>query len=170
VNAGGNDITVFAIGARAFTFVGKVSSGGTRPVSITASGRLICVLNAGSDSIAGFIETSDGRLFALLASACPLSGSNSGPAQIHFSPSGDRLLVTGKATNMIDVFDIGEFGYPGFPSVRPSVGEAPFGFAFGKRGQIFVSEAFGGAGGKGALSLVQPVRRPGTESREQVSA
>ncbi len=152
VNAGSNDITVFSVGAQGLTFVDKVSSGGMHPISMTASGSLVYVLNSGSDSIAGFVQNSDGRLFMLPASSRPLSGADVGPAQIQFSPGGAYLVVTEKNTNMIDVFDVGDFGYASFPSVRPSSGETPFGFGFGKRGQLFVSEAFSGGAAKGALT------------------
>ena len=41
---------------------------------------------------------------------------------------------------------------PGDIRVHPSSGQTPFGFAFGKRDQLFVSEAFGGAPDASAVS------------------
>jgi hypothetical protein len=40
----------------------------------------------------------------------------------------------------------------GAPLVQDSAGTTPFGFAFGKRGQLPVSEAFGGAADASATS------------------
>lgn len=54
-------------------------------------------------------------------------------------------MVTEKATNKIVTFQLDQEGLPGQAQVQDSNGPTPFGFAFGKRGQLFVSEAFGGA-------------------------
>ena len=42
-------------------------------------------------------------------------------------------------------FDIDRHGLPTNPRVHDASGATPFGFAFGKRDQVFVTEAFGGA-------------------------
>jgi 6-phosphogluconolactonase len=113
---------------------------------------LVFVLNAGSDSIAGFRLQRDGTLEPLASSTRSLSGSGTDPAQISFTPDGDVLVVTEKATNNIVTFELAGDGLPGQALVQPSSGQTPFGFAFGKRDQLFVSEAFGSAPNASAAS------------------
>src|SRR5262245_43452380 len=48
VNAGSNDVSVFAVGAKALTFADLEASGGVRPISVTAHDDLVFVLNGGS--------------------------------------------------------------------------------------------------------------------------
>ncbi len=62
------------------------------------------------------------------------------------------LVVTEKATNQIVTYQIDHSGLPGDPQVQASAGQTPFGFAFGRRDQLFVSEAFGGAADQSAVS------------------
>jgi 6-phosphogluconolactonase (cycloisomerase 2 family) len=50
------------------------------------------------------------------------------------------------------VFSLDDDGVVIGPTVVPSAGQTPFGFAFGKRNQVFVSDAFGGATNAGAVS------------------
>ncbi|MBI5040875.1 MAG: beta-propeller fold lactonase family protein, partial [Gammaproteobacteria bacterium] len=145
VNAGSNQVSVFAVRSNGLTLMDTVDSGGVRPVSVTVDRDVLYVLNAGSDNIAGFHMSRHGKLAPLPASIRPLSGTGTAPAQIAFSPDGDLLVVTEKATNRIDVYRIGEDGLATGQSVHPSVGQTPFGFAFDRRGRLLVSEAAGGA-------------------------
>ena len=71
-------------------------------------------------------------------------GAAPGPAQIEFSPNGDVLVVTEKATNLIDTYAV-EDGVASDVTTHPSSGVTPFGFDFTKRGTLIVSEAVGGA-------------------------
>ncbi len=152
VNAASDDVSVFRVRRRGIELVHVESSNGSRPVSVTEDDGLVYVLNAGSDSIAGFRLEHDGELTAIPGSIRPLSRSGTGPAQISFDPKGDVLVVTEKATNKIVTFEVDEDGLPGAANVQNSNGATPFGFAFGKRGQLFVSEAFGGAPDASATS------------------
>ncbi len=152
VNAGSNSISVLEVRRRGLRLVEVQPSGGTRPVSVTEHRGLVYVLNAGSDSITGFTLGRDGRLRPLDGSDRPLSGSGTDPAQIAFTPHGDALVVTEKATNKIVTFAVGRQGLPGDARVQDSKGRTPFGFAFGKRDHLFVSEAFGGAENASATS------------------
>jgi 6-phosphogluconolactonase (cycloisomerase 2 family) len=68
------------------------------------------------------------------------------------SPDGELLVVTEKASNMIDTYIVDEDGRATGPSVHPSSGATPFGFAFGKHGDLVVSEANGVPGGSAASS------------------
>src|SRR5262249_9859285 len=152
VNAGSNSISVLEVRRQGLRLVEVQPSGGVRPVSVTEHRGLVYVLNAGSDNIVGFTLGRDGRLRPLDGSARPLSSGATDPAQIAFAPDGDVLVVTEKATNKIVTFEIGRHGLPGDPRVQDSAGQTPFGFAFGKRDQLFVSEAFGGAENASATS------------------
>ncbi|HXV64686.1 MAG TPA: beta-propeller fold lactonase family protein [Vicinamibacteria bacterium] len=152
VNAGSDEISVFRVRRRGIQLVDVEPSNGSMPISLTEDDGLVYVLNAGSDSITGFWLERDGNLSPISGSTRLLSGSGAGPAQISFDPRGKILVVTEKATNNIVTFEVGRNGLPGNAQVQDSNGETPFGFAFGKRGQLFVSEAFGGAPEASAVS------------------
>jgi len=81
-----------------------------------------------------------------------LSGAATAPAQVSFSPDGDELLVTERATQRIDVYDVDRAGYADGPTVVASAGVTPFGFGFDNTGHVIVSEAFGGAVDASAVS------------------
>jgi 6-phosphogluconolactonase (cycloisomerase 2 family) len=153
VNAGSNQVSVFAVAGGGLVLTDVEPSGGDTPASVTLHGDLVYVLNTGGvGNITGFKLSPDGRLAPLAGSTRPLSDSGTGPAQIAFSPSGDMLVVTEKATSRIDTYLVGEDGLAAGPNAQPSVGTTPFGFAFGKRDVLLVSEAFGGAPDASALS------------------
>jgi 6-phosphogluconolactonase (cycloisomerase 2 family) len=156
VNAGSNNISVFRIGENGLHLVDLVPSGGKQPISVTVSRNILYVLNnggtvGGADTIAGFAVGSNGHLRPIVR-GLPLSALSVGPAEIGFSPDGNILLVTEKNTNNIDVFTVDDDGVAVGPTVVSSAGQTPFGFAFGKRRQLFVSDAFGGAANAGAAS------------------
>jgi len=156
VNAGSNDISVFKIRENGLRLVERVPSGGKQPISLTVSRKVLYVLNngaavGGSDTIAGFAVGANGHLKPIV-SGLSLSAASVGPAQIGFTTDGDVLLVAEKSTNNIDVFSVDDDGVAVGPTVVPSAGQTPFGFAFGKRNEVFVSDAFGGAANAGAVS------------------
>jgi 6-phosphogluconolactonase len=152
VNAGSDDVSVFDVQPRGLRLVDRTNAGGTQPISIAIHGRLVYVLNSGSSSIAGFTLSRRGQLEPLPGSTRALSQAGAGPAQISFNADGDLLVVTEKNTNRIVTFEIGHDGLPGDAHVQASAGVTPFGFAFGRRDRLFVSEAFGGAAGQSAVS------------------
>jgi 6-phosphogluconolactonase len=141
VNAGSNDVSVFAINGSGLSLAGRTPSGGIRPVSVTVYKDLVYVLNAGSDSITGFRLSPDGTLTELVGSTRPLSGTDTGAAQVQFTPDGRVLVVTERATNLIDTFAVGPDGMASGPQVWPSAGTVPFGFAITKDNVVVVSEA-----------------------------
>jgi 6-phosphogluconolactonase (cycloisomerase 2 family) len=151
-NAGSDQISSFGVTRRGLRLLDVVPSHGDRPVSLTVHGDLLYVLNAGSDQISGLRIGAAGRLHPLADSRRALSGAGTDPAQVEFSPRGDLLVVTEKATNRIDTFPIGLDGRPGDVNSQASAGQTPFGFAFDPRGHLIVSEAFGGAANASALS------------------
>ncbi len=153
VNAGSSELSVFAVGPDGLELTDRVSSGGELPVSVTAFRDLVYVLNAGgAGNISGFRFSRHGRLRPLPRSTRPLSSPAAGAAQVEFSPEGDVLVVTEKATNTISTYVVKDDGRPEGPQPQPSVGPTPFGFAFSHRGTLVISEAFGGAAGASALS------------------
>ena len=145
VNAGSDSVSTFRVHKGGLTLIDTVASGGSQPVSLTLHDDLLYVLNAGSDSIAGFTVNQNGTLSPLNDSVRALSGSGTAPAQIGFTPWGDALVVTEKATNQITTFAVGEDGRPGPALVNASAGATPFGFDFDRYGHLLVSEAAGGA-------------------------
>jgi 6-phosphogluconolactonase len=145
VNPASNSISSFSVDGTKLSLIGTVPSGGTTPISVTIHDQVLYVLNGGgSGNIVGFVMLRSGALRMLPASTRPLSGSNVGPAQVGFDPSGNWLVVTEKNTNRIDTYRV-ELGYAFGPVINKSEGETPFGFAFNKDGLLVVSEAFGGA-------------------------
>lgn len=153
VNAGSDDLSVFQVTHEGLRLKDRIWSGGDRPVSVTVRGRLVYVLNAGTNNnISGFRLDHDGDLHPLPGSSRPLSAEAAGAAQIQFSPDGDFLAVTERVTNRIDIYEVDGHGYAQGPMVHASSGTTPFGFSFGKRNQLFVSEAFGGAADASAVS------------------
>lgn len=156
VNAGSDDISVFRIGANSLDLVDVVPSGGKQPISLTVNRDILYVLNNGGavggvETIAGFAVGANGHLKPVVT-GLPLSAASVGPAQIGFNTDGNILLVTEKNTNNIDVFTVDDDGVAVGPTVVSSAGQTPFGFAIGKRNQLFVSDAFGGSANAGALS------------------
>ncbi len=154
VNAGSNDISVFTlVGEGGPRLLQTIGSGGTMPISLTVSGRLLYVLNAGGDgNVSGFAIGGDGSLTPLAGSTVPLSAPGVGPAEVAFTPGGHFLTVTEKGTGRIDLFPVEVNGLPGAPVVNASSGLTPFGFSFGGPDALIVSEAAGGMPGASTAS------------------
>ena len=138
VNAGSSDLSVFRVDDDALVLTDRRASGGTQPISVTTSHDLVYVVNSSTSNIAGF-TASHGKVTPIDGSSRSLIGT--GPAEIAFSPSGRVLVVTDKATNTLETFIIGERGAAGAARSFASAGATPFGFDFGRKDQLFVSEA-----------------------------
>ena len=160
VNAGSNDVSIFSVSPAGLALTSRIPSGGVQPVSSTVHGNLLYVLNGGgSGNIAGFALDANGGAAAIPGSSRALSGSAVGPAQVAFSRDGRSLVVTEKNTNSIDVYAVGPDGSATGPTTYASAGGTPFGFAFGLRDELLVSEAAGTAssyllGSGGSLTVV----------------
>ncbi len=153
VNPGSNSVSSFKITGNGLQLKSTVSSGGMRPVSITQHDDIVYVLNAGGmGNISGFKLGENNKLTAIANSTRPLSSTASGAAQISFVNEGKVVAITEKATNKIITYTINESGTPGAMHSITSANPTPFGFAVGNNGNIFVSEAVGGAAGASTLS------------------
>jgi len=152
VNAGSDDITVFAVGADGSLMArSKTPSGGDMPISVTIHGDRVFVLNAGiSPGINGFRLKVNGELEAIPGAVGMLSGA--GPAQVSFDHYGTSLVVTNKGTDNIEVFTFDGDGNLVGPVPTVSSGLTPFGFSFGHRDILVVSEAAGGGPGASTVS------------------
>jgi len=108
------------------------------------------LVNTGDRSLVGFrlgdagIEPVDGARAEL-----PVE---SDPAQVGFAPDGSTLVVTDRGTDSIVLFPVDAQGRLGEPSMQPSSGPTPYGFAFASDGTLLVTEAFGAEKGKAAAS------------------
>lgn len=154
VDAGSDEISSFTLGTDGtLTLADRVPSGGDHPISVTVRDGLAYALNdGGAGNIAGFTIDGSGDLAPIAGSSRSLSAAGVAPAQVEFSPNGETLVVTEKATSLITTYAVDADGLAGAPTSVASAGTTPFGFAFDGRGRIFVSEAFGGAAGASTLS------------------
>jgi DNA-binding beta-propeller fold protein YncE len=115
VNAGSDTLTVFAVDGDRLTRVQVIGSGGSFPVSVTADGGRVFVLNArDGGSVQGF-RISGGRLARIAAwhrglglDPTKTPEFTSTPGQIGFTPDGHQVVVTTKnCSNSILVFHVG---------------------------------------------------------------
>jgi 6-phosphogluconolactonase len=151
VNAGSDELSLFAVQPDGLRLADRVGSGGSKPTSVAVSGALVYVLNNGTPNISGFNLT-DGKLTAVAGSTRPLSGADADPAQISFIPGGGALIATERGTNSISSYVLDQRGYAQGPTTIKSSGQTPYGFGLTKDGSLIVSEAFGGSIGAAAAS------------------
>jgi 6-phosphogluconolactonase len=167
-NEGDGSISVMGRTPAGLKAVGRVSSGGTLPVSITVSRNLVYVLNDGIHgsspaSITGFyFDDFSGALRPIPNSTRSLSAPSPTPpaigpiaAEIHFDNTGLLLYVAEVGTSLIDTYSINFDGTPSEDRIQNSFGNAPFAFAFGPRDNLLVTEvreASGNPTGQGAVT------------------
>ncbi len=147
VNAGSNDFSVFRVLSDGLELIEVVATSGEQPISIAQQGSHLFLLNAGGqvggvDEVESYMIQPGGPVQRIPGSVRPLSAAITNPAQVGCTPDGAVVVVTEKDTNMITTFVVDSDGVLGPPNPQPSVGMIPFGFAFGNRGQMFVTEAF----------------------------
>jgi 6-phosphogluconolactonase (cycloisomerase 2 family) len=155
VNPGSDSISVFLVSSDGLSLVDTADSGGMLPTSVTIKRGIVYALNAGSDDITAFRLGVDGHLSPIADSTRALSGTGTGAAEVSFNRAGDLLAVTEKATGHVVTFAVDGDGLAGEAHVEDSPTPTPFGFAFGRRDEMFVSEADGGAVGASAMSSYQ---------------
>jgi 6-phosphogluconolactonase (cycloisomerase 2 family) len=125
VNAGSNEVSVFAAGGDGLTLTDRRSSRGVYPVSLALDKDILYVLNATSNSIAGFTVDGRGHLSELQTCQLPaLPGVPQGPfaatqtqsaqpvfsqtaGQVGFSPDGRKLVVVSKEGPLLEGFPFG---------------------------------------------------------------
>jgi 6-phosphogluconolactonase len=146
VNAGSNDVLMFAVTGTELVLLDKVPSGGQKPVSVAVNRFYVYVVNAGgtpniSPNISGFlIDTIGGHLVPLRNSQPLAGGALAMPGDIHFNADGSPLRQRrGNATHrhLSGYF----LGYASGPISHHSSGVTPFGFSVTNRGYAIVSEA-----------------------------
>lgn len=163
VNAGSNTVTSFGVTSRGLRVVQTVASGGVAPASVDAHGSRVYVLNSGAVPNVTAFALVLGRLVEVGSRSLP--GAD-GAAQVSVAPDGRELLVSERIANRLETIPIDPLGRLGVPVATPSSGAVPFGFAFGQRGQVVVSEAGAStvssylarpAGGLSAITASAPV-------------
>lgn len=153
-NSGSSSLTSFRLQPTGLQLVNVVNSGGYQPISVTVFGTLVYVLNEGShnpsdpdeiryDNISGFRFTGGGVLVPIPNSTRIIDNTQpTAPAQIGFNKSGTVLLITEKATNTLTTYLVQQDDTPALqPLKRPSAVPTPFGFTFGDRDFVFITEA-----------------------------
>ena len=107
VNPGSDSISSFRVRGHRLELIDTDASGGDQPISLTVDDGLLYVLNAGgAGNITGHTISRHGALSPLVGSTRPLSGAATDPAQVSFDPRGETLVVTEKATNLIDTYEV----------------------------------------------------------------
>ncbi len=159
-NSGDGTVTSFRLQEDGLQFVNKIESRGNSPISVTVFGTLVYVLNEGSgvetdppryryDNISGFRFNNSGELTFIKDSVRIIDNTQlTSPAQVGFNKSGTVLLITEKATNTLTTFVMQQNDIPSLESQkRSSAVPTPFGFEFGDRDYVFITEANGGGPG-----------------------
>ena len=164
VNAGSDDISVFAVDGTRLRFMQKIYAG-DQPLAMTLHGNLLYVLNGSvaGNGIRGFKIAHDGTLAAIPNSFRDLSSRIAVPGTVQFSPDGHFILVTHKTTNVlqspqnaIDGFTIGADGLASAkPVANESHGVRPFSLAFRDNGKLVVVESFNALDNRSAASSYQ---------------
>jgi 6-phosphogluconolactonase len=153
VNGGSGEISVFLVHGSDLSLVDKVVSGGAEPNAVAQHGNLVYVLNVGgSSNVVGFTLNAGGQLRQIPNSTRFLTTNNSEAASLAFSPDGQFLLVTERATNNIDVFHVLDDGTLGPIVANPSLDPGAFSVSFAPNGAALVSET-GPAGGNDASTI-----------------
>jgi 6-phosphogluconolactonase len=163
VNARSNSVSAFEVRSNGLKLIGKpVPSGGMRPTSVTMHDDIVYVMNAGSNSIAGFRLEHDRALKPIPGSVRSLGAGTSVASQIQFARDGRVLIVDERGgAGTIDTFVVDRQGAAGPARTIPTSAGGPFGFDVDRRGHIlFSNTALGGGLMSGATSY--DVARDGT--------
>src|SRR6201987_589001 len=153
VNGGSSEISVFQVHGAHLTLVDKELTGGAEPNAVAQHGGVVYVLNVGgSSNVVGFTVSANGRLSQIPDSIRFLTTNNSEGASLAFSPNGQFLAVTERATNNIDVFQVLANGTLSPIVVNTDSQPGAFSVSFAPNGVALVSET-GPAGGSDASTI-----------------
>src|SRR5438876_12426113 len=83
VNAGSDELSLFAVQPDGLRLADRAGSGGSKPTSVAVGGARVYVLNHGTPSISGF-HLADGKLTAIPEPTCKLSTADADPAMVRF--------------------------------------------------------------------------------------
>ena len=106
----------------------------------------------GSSNVVGFRLHAAGQLRPIPDSIRFLTTNNSEAASLAFTPNGRFLLVSERATNNIDVFQVRPDGTLGPIVVNSDVAPGTFAATFAPNGAVLISET-GPAGGSNASTI-----------------
>jgi 6-phosphogluconolactonase len=141
VNAASGSLTAFRVHGAHLRRLQVVGSGGSMPISVTARGARVYVLNAGgTPNVTGFRVTRRG-LERIAGGRRTLAAGDAAPAQVELAPSGHVLVVTNKVSSTIDTIGVRSDGSLRRAVSHPSAGTTPFGFEFTRSGTLIVSDA-----------------------------
>lgn len=154
VDAGSNEISVLSVkGGGVPKAVGRVSSGGTRPVALALHDDLLYVANSGGPApntdgpkatLAGFKVADDGQLTAIDGAVADLpGGSKAAPSTVAFSPDGKKIIVTERQTQAIAVFPVQDDGKLGAAVSNKTSGPGPFSVIFHGKDIVIATEVVG---------------------------
>jgi 6-phosphogluconolactonase (cycloisomerase 2 family) len=139
VNGGSNSVSVFDAGRGGLALEDVAPSGGVAPNSVDSRGSHVYVLNSGATpNVTAFRATRSGSLEPIGSRSLP---GALGAAQVSVAPDGSALVVSERLSNRLETLPLDAAGRPGAPVITASSGAVPFGFAFGHRGDLVVSEA-----------------------------
>jgi 6-phosphogluconolactonase len=152
VNAGSGSVSVFRVNGAQLELTDRVATEGSEPNSVSQFGSLVYVLNtAGSSSVVGF-NFNNGKLVRIPNSLRFLSGNAVASGSVAFSPDGQFLIVTEKATNNLDVFKVLSDGSLSQATITKSVGPGAFSAGFTRNDVAVVSETGPGGPNLSAIS------------------
>jgi len=153
VNGGSSEISVFQVHGSHLALVDKKLTGGAEPNAVAQRGGLLYILNVGgSSNVVGFNVSANGQISQIPNSTRFLTTNNSEGASLAFSPNGQFLAVTERATNKIDVFQVQADGTLSPIVVNTDSQPGAFSVSFAPNGAALVSET-GPAGGSDASTI-----------------
>lgn len=148
VNAGSDTVTSFRVAGTHLSRLQTVASGGVFPVSVSAGHDRLYVLNAGgSGNVTGYRITPVGLLTPIPGASRDLGLANdarpefiTAPADIAQTGDGEHVVVTTKANNTIDVFNVNN-GRLSAPVENPAASAVPFAVSFDSHARLAVANA-----------------------------